>query len=385
MGVLSYLQNNQHHIMGDIERLVKAESPSNDKQYVDQCGDVLCDLFRERLGLEAEVIQQTKVGNHLKFTYGTGNAQILLLTHYDTVWDAGVKSYYIEGNKAFGPGVFDMKGGIIQAIWAVKACKDLEIDINRKIVFLCTSDEEIGSPTSRKWIEQEGLRSEAVFVTESAVAGTGALKTSRKGQGQFTIKIEGKAAHSGNHHEDGASAVEEMARQIQYIHAQTDYAKGTTLNVGIAKGGTRFNVVAEQAQIEVDLRMSTKEEGERIAALIRNVKPSLPGTTLHVSGGITRPTMEKNIYTDRLFQLASECWEQLRMANLAEESVGGGSDGNFTAALGIPTLDGLGVVGEGAHAENEHILIDQVPLRIALLSKLLERYCREVKYLERIT
>lgn len=372
--IKSYLQSNQANMVTDLELLVRAESPSTVKEKVDQCGHVLQTLFRERLGLEAEVIPHPVQGDSLRFTYGNGEGQILILGHFDTVWEVGRLSYRIEGNRAYGPGIMDMKGGIIQALWAVKACKELNIQFNKKVVFLCTSDEEIGSPSSRERIEREALKSDAVLVLEPPVARTGELKTARKGVGIYSIKIRGKAAHAGSHHADGVSAVEEMARQIVYLHSLTDYERGTTVNVGIAGGGTRTNIVAEQAELHVDTRMISADEGMRLESLIKSIQPHTDGISLEVEGGISRPPMERTASTETLFRQAVQCAAELGF-ELDESAtpVGGGSDGNYAAYLGIPTLDGLGSVGEGLHAENEHIVIDQLPIRAALLAKLLAR------------
>jgi glutamate carboxypeptidase len=296
----------------------------------------------------------------------------LVLSHFDTVWEQGRLTYRVEDGKAYGPGILDMKGGIVQAIWAVKALKASGWKPSRPIVFLCTSDEELGSPYSRQLIEREALASEAVLVPEPTVARTGALKTSRKGTGRFTIRIKGRAAHAGNHHEEGISAIEEMARQTVYLHSLTDYSKGTTLNVGIASGGTRLNIVAEYAELHVDIRTVNLEEAERVERLVRNLRPRLPGIALEVEGGMTRPPMVKTVHTEKLFQLAAQCGIELGI-RLEQSHAGGGSDGNFASALGIPTLDGLGAVGEGPHAEYEHVVLDQLPLRAALFAKLLSR------------
>ncbi|WP_301170307.1 M20 family metallopeptidase [Brevibacillus nitrificans] len=371
-GLLHYLKENQDHILADVERVVKAESPTQDKQAVDRCGEVFQSLFAEHLGLTAEVIPMDTTGNHLRFTYGDGDGQILILGHMDTVWDIGRLSYRVEGNKAYGPGILDMKSGIIQAIWAVKACKDLGVAVQKKVVFLCTSDEETGSDSSRAYIEAEARKSDVVLVVEPAVANSGALKTSRKGVGHFTMSIKGKASHAGNHHEEGISAVEEMAHQILFLQGLTDYSKGTTINVGIASGGNRTNVVAESALLDIDVRINRLSEAERISDLITHAIPFLEGTTLQITGNVNRPPMERTAQTERLFHLATECGNELGMT-LTEAHVGGGSDGNFTAALGVPTLDGLGAMGDGPHAEYEHILIDQLPVRAALLASLMTR------------
>jgi glutamate carboxypeptidase len=372
LDLLQYAKENEANILADVERVVKAESPTQDKEAVDRCGQVFQSLFAQYLGLTAEVIPMNTTGNHLRFTYGEGSEQILILGHMDTVWDIGRLSYRVEGNKAFGPGILDMKSGIVQAIWAVKACKDLGIPLSKKVVFLCTSDEETGSLTSRSYIEEEAQKSDVILVVEPPQANTGALKTSRKGVGHFTMTIKGKASHAGNHHEDGISAVEEMAHQILFLQGMTDYSKGTTVNVGIASGGNRTNVVAESALLDIDLRINQLAEAERVSALITQAKPRLEGTSLQISGEVNRPPMERTAETEKLFHIAADCASSLGIT-LTEAHVGGGSDGNFTAALGIPTLDGLGAVGDGPHAEYEHILVDQLPVRTALLAGLLSR------------
>ncbi len=228
--VLRYLKTNQQDILEDLAHVVGWESPSHDKDRVDHCGKGLQALFQKHLGLKAEVIPQTETGNHLRFSYGSGDPQVLILTHFDTVWDVGRLSYQVKGNQAYGPGILDMKGGIVQALWGIKACRELELPLDKKIVFLCTSDEEMGSGTSRSLIEEEASKSEAVLIPEPSVAHTWALKTSRKGNGIFKMRIKGKASHSGNHHAEGISAVEEMAHQILFLHSLTDYTLGTTIN-----------------------------------------------------------------------------------------------------------------------------------------------------------
>ncbi len=370
--VLRYLKTNQQDILEDLAHVVGWESPSHDKDRVDHCGKGLQALFQKHLGLKAEVIPQTETGNHLRFSYGSGDSQVLILTHFDTVWDVGRLSYQVKGNQAYGPGILDMKGGIVQALWGIKACRELELPLDKKIVFLCTSDEEIGSGTSRSLIEEEASKSEAVLIPEPSVAHTGALKTSRKGNGIFKMRIKGKASHSGNHHAEGISAVEEMAHQILFLHSLTDYTLGTTINAGIAHGGNRINVVAEQAEIDIDVRISKLEEAERISKRIVEAKPYLNGVSIEVEGEINRPPMVRTAQTEQLFSLAADCGKELGI-DLTEASVGGASDGNFTAALGIPTLDGLGAVGDGPHAEYEHILIDQLPIRAALFAKRLAK------------
>ncbi|MFB5192547.1 M20 family metallopeptidase [Alicyclobacillus fastidiosus] len=369
-GPYEYLQSHEREIIASLKELVLAESPTRHKELVDSCGATLTKLFQQHLGLEPEVIPQSTVGNHLKFSYGSGEAQLLILAHFDTVWQPGRLGYRVDGDRIFGPGVLDMKGGLIQALWALKSLKDLNVALNKKIVVLCNSDEEIGSPTSRSLIEEEARKSQAVFVVEPAEANSGALKTARKGVSMYRLNISGRSAHAGNHHEGGVSAVLELARQIEFLEGLTDYEVGTTLNVGVAKGGTQSNVVPEHAEAHVDVRTVTLQEAKRVANIMANLKPTLEGATVSVSGGINRPPMERTEHTARLYQVAKEIAHRLRF-ELPEALVGGGSDGNFTAALGVPTLDGLGAVGDGPHAEYEHIYVPALTQRSGLLAELL--------------
>lgn len=372
MQIVRYLENHTNEILLDLESFVKKDSPSMDKTLVDECGAYLQQLFKKHLDVEPEVFTQTAVGNHLKFTIGHGEKQILILGHFDTVWDKGRLQYRMEGNKAYGPGILDMKGGVIQAIWALKAIRELGLSENKKIVFFCNSDEEIGSKHSRELIEQEARKSSYVLVPEPAEAHTGSLKTARKGVGQFTVKVRGRSSHAGNHHAEGISAVEELARQIIVLQGLTNYKKGTTVNVGIIKGGNRINVVPDYAEAQIDVRVSSLEEADRISECIHRLTPKMNGITIEVSGGMNRPPMVRTAKTEELFRKAHSIASELGF-QLEEASVGGGSDGNFTSALGIPTLDGLGTEGEGLHAEHEHILIDSLPKRSALFANLLLR------------
>ena len=263
-----------------------------------------------------------------------------------------------------------MKSGIVQALWAAKSLKKLHIPLNKKIVFILNSDEEIGSPTSRPIIEAEAKKSKIILVGEPSISKTGALKTSRKGVGMFNLKVKGVASHSGNHHDYGISAIEELAHQILTLQGFTNYDTGTTVNVGVAQGGTQSNVVAAEAEAAIDLRIVTQAEAQRLEQLILNLKPKLQGTNVTITGGINRPPMERTLVTEKLYLKARDIAKSLGF-DLSEGAVGGGSDGNFTAALGIPTLDGLGCVGDGPHAEHKHILINHLPQRSALLAHLM--------------
>lgn len=368
--VQNYLQLHASIILEDLERLVRAESPSHDKRAVDACGEVLWDIMQQRVGASIIKSPRTDYGDHLLFSIGNGPRKVAVLGHFDTVWDIGRLKLRKEEGKLYGPGVLDMKGGLIQAVWAVRALQQLDLLSDYEIRFICSSDEELGSPSSREWIEEQALACAQVLVVEPAVARTGALKTERKGTGRFDIHIQGKAAHAGNNPEDGISAVQEMALQILDLHALNAPAQGTTLNVGIASGGNRINVVADFADLGVDLRVTSLTEAQRIEAAVHAIKPRLPGARITVAGGITRPPMAHTPQSRALFALAVEAAADLGF-ELGEASVGGGSDGNFTSAVGVPTLDGLGSTGAGPHAEFEHIIIADLPLRAALLAELI--------------
>lgn len=369
--ILKYMEENQSNIIKDIRYLVERDSPSNDVDLVDLCADRIQKLFEKYFGYLADVIENDDYGNHLRFEYGEGDGTVLVLSHFDTVWDEGDLSVKVEGDKIYGPGILDMKGGLVQAIWSIKAIKELNLDINKKIVFLCTSDEEIGSPSSKKIIEEEAVDSDYVLVTEPPVAETGALKTGRKGSSRYFVEVKGKKAHSGNNHQDGINAIKEAARHIVELENITDYSIGTTINVGSIKGGGKLNVVPDHAKFGVNVRVKNKKEQRRIDEYIRGLAPYTEGIQLKITGGINRPPMNKNEDTEELFKIAQNVAEVLDMNELEQAYVGGGSDGNFTASLGIPTLDGLGAVGEGIHAKNEHILASEVPSRAALLCRLL--------------
>ncbi|EJN39142.1 acetylornithine deacetylase/succinyldiaminopimelate desuccinylase-like deacylase [Pseudomonas sp. GM84] len=370
--VQAYLQEHSDSLFADLRLLVSAESPSTDKRAVDACGEVLREIMAQRLGASVEVVPREAYGNHLVFTVGKGSKRTAILGHFDTVWDIGRLPMKIEDGKFYGPGVLDMKAGLVQAIWATKALIDLGLLNDREIRFLCSSDEELGSPSSREWIESEAVQCEQVLVVEPATSHTNALKIERKGTGRFDIKIKGRAAHAGNNPEDGVSAVHEMAEQILFLHGLNAPELGTTLNVGIAKGGQRTNVVADSAELSVDLRVSSVSEARRIEGLVNAMKPCLAGAQVSVTGGLVRPPLEYTPANQALFAVAQEAATALGI-QIEGASVGGGSDGNFTSAVGVPTLDGLGATGVGPHAIHEHIIISDLPVRAALLAELIQR------------
>ncbi|WP_280769627.1 M20 family metallopeptidase [Salipaludibacillus daqingensis] len=372
-----YFYKKQEEIKEDLLTLTRAESPTPDKKLVDECGQELAKLFYDYLGLKPEVFKQDVQGDHLKFTVGNGGKRVLFLVHFDTVWDKGRIPIVEKEGKLYGPGVFDMKSGIIQALWAVKGLIDIEGGLdNLEIVFLCTSDEEIGSISSRSLIEQEAKTADVVLVTEAPVHGSGALKTSRNGVGIYELIVKGHSSHAGSHHYDGISAIKEMAHQIIKLEGMTDYDVGTTVNIGIVEGGTRLNVVPDHARATIDFRVKTKEEGARMVKVVENLQPLTEGAKMEVRGELNRPPMERTEATAKLFSYAKDAAKEIGF-ELKEAHIGGGSDGNFTAGLGIPTIDGLGGYGDGAHAEHEHIDLDELPKRTALIAHLLKNIAKE--------
>jgi glutamate carboxypeptidase len=356
-----------------IESLTRIESPSHDKAAVDRCGVELTRRFHE-LGAHVDCLARSTGGDHLRAEFGKGQSQILILGHFDTVWSVGqIERMPIvrRDGRLHGPGVFDMKGGIGIALLAIRSLFDSRAPLESRIVVLLTTDEETGSQSSRQIIEDESRRSKAVFVLEPSLPG-GAVKTRRKGCGEFHLVVKGISAHAGIEPEKGASAIHELARQIIQVETLQDLQRGISVNVGLVRGGSRTNVVAEEAAAEIDVRVPTLEDAIRIENAIRSLRPALKGTTIEVTGGIDRPPLERTPVVLRLYETAREIAAELGH-ELGEGGTGGGSDGNFTAAIGVPTLDGLGAIGEGAHALHEHIVIDTVPWRAALVAGLILR------------
>ncbi len=361
-------------ILQTIELLVTQETPSHDKPRLDAFAALLDGRFSQA-GATVEILPNATRGNHVRAHFAHGNTTekpALVLCHYDTVWPVGslaTHPFRIEDGKAYGPGIFDMQTSLALVEYGLRAVRDLDLPLPRPVTVLITSDEEIGSGTSRALIEEEALRSAYVLVMESPLPG-GVIKTARKGTGTFTVETIGRAAHAGVDPYKGINAIEEMAHQILAIHALADREAGTTLSVGTIEGGTATNVVPARAVAQVDTRVWTQAEAERLVQAMSALQPVLPGAEVKVSGGLNRPPLERSA-TAALFARVQEIGRQLGL-ELAEGSTGGGSDGNFTGALGIPTLDGLGVPGDGAHADHEHILVDEIAGRAALLVAMLQ-------------
>jgi glutamate carboxypeptidase len=298
--------------------------------------------------------------------------QILALGHSDTVWPLGTLAsmpFRRKHGRLWGPGVLDMKAGIAMFLYARRILRDLDVPVARKVVMQINSDEEVGSESSRALTEKNAKRSQAVLVLEPANGLEGKLKTARKGVGDYTVTVRGKATHSGLDFAGGASAVLELARQIEKIAKFTDLRRGITVNPGVISGGTRVNVVAAEARVEVDMRILRLKDAAALDRRFHALRPVDKRCSIEVTGGLNRPPLERSPAIVQLFHRARTLAREMGVA-LDESTVGGGSDGNFTAALGIPTLDGLGAVGEGAHALNESILVDRIADRTALLAKL---------------
>lgn len=358
-----------------IETLVRHESPSTDKAAVDRCGRVLADLLRAAGG-DVDLLPRAERGDHLRARFDGAGKAVLLLGHFDTVWPVGTLERMPlrrEADRLYGPGVFDMKAGIVLAIGALTALRAAGMT-HPPLTMLWTTDEEIGSQTSRAAIEAAAQQSRAVLVLEPSLPG-GALKTARKGCGEFQLTVHGIAAHAGLDPGKGASAIHELAALVTELERLQDLSRGISVNVGIVSGGTRPNVVAAEARAIVDVRAPTRAAAESIEAAVRALQPRRPGTRLTVDGGFERPPMERGPGVAELFSRASAVAASLGH-RLEEGGAGGGSDGNFTAALGIPTLDGLGPVGDGAHAAHEHVQIPALPWRAALLAGLLADLAR---------
>lgn len=360
-----------------LEESVNIDSPSHSKAQNDRMADWYTEQFIRLTGGSVRRIAHPTAGDRLLCEVGHGPKQILLVGHYDTVWPLGEaerRPFRIENGKAYGPGVYDMKAGLLQAMFALKALQDTgSFPEDKRVVLLLNSDEEIGSPTSREFIENAARHSAAAFVLEPPMEPTGALKTARKGSGRYRLKVKGRSAHAGVNPQAGVSAIEELARHIQRLHAMTDHTLGTTVNVGVVHGGIGANVVADYAEAEIDVRVATLDEARRLEAVFAALAPELPGAELTVSGGMTRPPMERTAATGALYALAREIAEEELAVSLEETSTGGVSDGNFTAAVGTPTLDGLGARGDHAHSPLEYVRIGEIPPRTALLARLIVR------------
>ncbi len=369
--IINYLRSEQENMVRLLEKWVNHDSPTYNKAAVDKMGRMTVEAFLETGSTLTATHKQPDLGDHYTITYGRGDSQILLLCHFDTVWPLGEakkRPFTIENGFGKGPGVHDMKSGTLLGLFALKAIHHLQLKPRHKLVYLLTSDEEIGSPTSRPLIETESRNSSYCLVLEGSRGGP--LTTWRKGVGRFQMLITGVPAHSGIEPERGVSAIEEMAHQIRKLHAMTDLKRGITVNVGVVAGGERPNIVAHRATAEIDLRVMTQADGEALTRQILRLQPHLSGCRVQVEGGINRWPFVETPAGLALFEKAQGIAKRLGF-EVGKTGSGGGSDGNFAAALGVPTLDGLGSLGGGAHALTEHTTLEALPQRAALIAELI--------------
>jgi glutamate carboxypeptidase len=375
--LLAYCQAELRAMIRCLRRAVEIESPSRSKPHVDRMAEFVAHEFR-RIHAQVRTLPHPTAGSAVVAEWwgagriGRGKKKpILLLGHLDTVWEAGTLKrmpFRVAKGRAYGPGVFDMKSGIVCGLWAVKALQAKKILPGSPVRFLLTPDEEISSLAFRHKIREEAQRARAVLVLEPAGAG-GALKTARKGVGEFRLTVHGRAAHAGINPAAGVNAISELARQLLRIERFARPAQGLTVSAGVVEGGTRSNVVPERASAWIDVRIPRMRDREIIEWRMNHLKPYHPEARLEIEGGVNRPPLERKM-TAELFRLARRLGDQMGLP-LQETATGGGSDGNFTAALGVPTLDGLGGVGEGAHALDEHVILRELPRRAALVAALL--------------
>ena len=357
-----------------LEHLVNLESPSYDPALVNRLVEFLADVFG-KLGGETTRIPEEERGDHMLIRFpGERDTPIMLLGHTDTVWPEGVlieRPFRIGGDIATGPGVFDMKAGIVMMWMAIRALLQIRGKLKHPISILLISDEEVGSPGSRALVRSQAAEVGAVLVLEPPLPG-GALKTTRNGMGRFVVKALGKAAHTGINPEDGINAVDEIAHQILRIGKFGDIEKKTTVTVAVVEGGTRPNVVPAECSVQVDARTPSLEEAKRVTAAINSLDPVLEGARLEIAGAFRRPPLEPTPANMKLFDCAREIAGELGR-ELVGGSTGGTSDGNLTSAMGVPTLDGLGALGLGAHQLEERVEISSLPWRAAIVGGLIER------------
>ena len=357
-----------------LRAMVEIESPSHDKTAVDRCVGLVAERC-SAIGGRVRLHRRKEFGDLLEARFGPQKSKhrpVLLLGHLDTVWELGtLKSmpFRVDGGRVWGPGVLDMKAGVAMALTAISILKEQE-KLTRPVIMLLNSDEEVGSNASRPLTEKLARQCDAVFVLEPAQGLAGAYKTARKGVGNYLIQVKGVASHSGVDFERGHSAIVELARQIERITQFTELDRGITVNVGTVQGGTRSNVVAAEARAEVDVRIAKTKDRVRVEKHFHSLRVFDNKCSLHVEGGLNRPPMERTRGTVALFKRAAAYARELGFT-LEEAATGGGSDGNFTSAIGVPTLDGMGAVGEGAHAPHESLLLEHMAPRTALLAAML--------------
>ena len=368
-----FADDHMAELLSCIEEFVGLESPSVDKASSDRAARYLADRFAQDCRAGVEWFTQESRGDHLMARIGDGPRQVLLLGHHDTVWPVGTLGRMpcrTEGDRLTGPGVYDMKAGTVQALFALRAVETLGLTKDKTFIFFGNSDEEIGSHTSRPIIEKLAQASECVLVLEPAAGTRGAAKLWRKGVGAYRMDVQGVASHAGGAPEKGRNALLELAHQIIDLEALTDFDAGVTMNVGVASGGTRSNVVPALAEAAIDLRVPDMARYEEVHRRIMARPTFVDGTHVQITGGLNRPPMNETPASRRLYEKAAAA-AAAEGFDLPVGGAGGGSDGNFTAALGVPTLDGLGAVGSGAHADHEHVLVSTIAPRVAFLARFL--------------
>ena len=375
---LSWTRANERRIVSTIREMVECESPSDDALAVNRQVEQIAD----RWGHMAKITRKkTKgFGDHMllemRLPGRKKTGQWLVLGHTDTVWPMGILKTMpwreAEG-RLWGPGVYDMKGGVAFFLHAMEALRELDVPVGRKVVLQLNSEEEVGSPSSRALTEAQARKSERVLVLEPGTGPEGKLKTARKGVGGFAVTVTGRAAHAGVDFTSGANAIVELARQIEKIAGFTDLGIGLTVNPGVIRGGSRSNVVPAEARVDVDIRIARLQDAGPLEKKFRGLRVVDPRCSMVVTGGLNRPPMERTKAIGAWYEQARKLAAGMGV-KLEESSTGGGSDGNFTAALGVPTLDGLGAVGEGAHAVHESLFVNRIADRTALLAGLIANW-----------
>ena len=373
--LLSFSQQRREAMVDTLRQMVELESPSDNKAAVDRLGEFLAQQFAAAGG-QPKFHRQRESGNHLQVNFPGDDSRrpVMLLGHFDTVWALGTLAkmpWRVEEGRAWGPGSYDMKAGITQMLHALIALREVRGRLPRPVTVLLNTDEEVGSHTSRATIEKLARESTAVLIMEPSAGLKGAVKTARKGVGEYCLKASGVPAHAGISPQEGASAILELARQILKVSGFTDVKRGISVNAGVVEGGTRSNVVAAEASALIDVRIARVRDAAYIDRKLHALRPANRKCRIELTGGINRLPMERTKGVAELYGKAREVAARIHW-KLEEASTGGASDGNFTAALGVPTLDGLGAVGEGAHAFNESVIIEEFPRRAALIAMLIE-------------
>ncbi|WP_077215023.1 M20 family metallopeptidase [Bacillus dakarensis] len=371
-----FIQGKKDEMLQLIERLVNIDSGSYVKEGIDEVGSILKEKYEE-LGFVVDVKEENENGNNLVIQHRDAkDPKIILVAHMDTVFPKGTvaeRPFRIEGNRAYGPGVVDMKSSLVELLYAIKALEQNGSEAIKNVQIILNGDEEIGSVTSRPLIEQLSQGKEYALVMEPARK-DGSLVSARRGGGRYTLIVKGKAAHSGIEPEKGRSAIEELAFKIIQLHSLTDHEKGISVNVGLIEGGSSVNTVSASAVAHVDIRISEMEQAEYLKEKIHEIcsKTEVDGTKIFLEGDISRPPMEYNEQTESLLQIIQDVGKEIGIS-VRDTATGGGGDASFTSASGVATIDGLGPVGGNAHSEREYLEIDTLPERTLLLAKTIER------------